>query len=35
MDYQFTSIEKREGWALLTINRPDALNALSGEVLDA
>ena len=34
MNYQFISIERRDGWALLTIRRPDALNALNAEVLD-
>jgi enoyl-CoA hydratase len=34
MDYQFVSIETRDGWALVTISRPEALNALSAAVLD-
>jgi enoyl-CoA hydratase len=34
MNYQFISIDRRDGWALVTISRPDALNALNAEVID-
>ena len=34
MDYQHISVEERAGWALITIRREEALNALNSAVLD-
>ncbi|WP_408955368.1 enoyl-CoA hydratase-related protein [Natroniella sp. ANB-PHB2] len=33
MEFQHLRLEQKEGWSLLTVNRPKALNALNGEVL--
>src|SRR5260221_12544636 len=34
MDYQNLLLEKRDGIAILTVNRPDKLNALDGRTID-